>query len=1166
MKNPKPEFRLAAPGVSGREFFERPVLTEYLLFCLAILGASGFIVPSVCSAETRTWTGAVNSFWSEPGNWTPASAPQEGDSLVFPASATRYISQNDLPSPVQLTRIELAGGGYELTGTNVTLTSDFTDSHSSGDPNEVRFFLYFSGDATVNVTGPQSGQLLDIYGQIRAGTDGNRDIKISVSTGILTLRDALVTFAFGAGGNVFKRGNGVLKFSSGNPNVYYGGMYVLEGTVFLNGNKPVYADTGTGRLTVGSKGVSQATVYVGSSPWAGQVGVEVNDSHIQFDHPTGVHFLTLREGAVVDGNGSLTVYGSIESFSDVLTPAIKLPLNIFPSLTGFNIHGANYSGIDIQTPIGGPGGILKLGDAALVLQSGNSFTGNVSVDNGILDASGANALGLGTNVTVYNEGALTLRNVAVSGKTLDVATRDQITADLVGTRLTVIGAASWSGPVVLHTNLVVLGGDMDFNGPISGPGGLFFLNGASTLGGADANTFTGPTLARGSLLRFNKPSGVRAFSSPLTVGGPFNGPCEAQWLQDYQCVGADVTLFRNSFVNLNNRREDFGPVTFNGGAVSTGASGELGLYGLLTANPSPAEAIISGRLGLPPGVHEFLVNDGSALPDLRINAHVLGSGQLRKTGTGQLWLAASNSYSGVTYVNEGTLSALNPDALGASSAGTTVNEGATLDLNAISGTLPEPLALRGTGHGGAGALNIFGIATLRNPFPSIFAAIDLTTNTTISVGAGSLLTVDGFISGIGPLTKIGTGTLLFINANANTYSGDTIIADGTLELSKPNNTISVPGDLVVGSAPFGSSGLARWSQTGGMNANAIATINAGSRLDLNGFDQTLARLNLNDGGDAQTGAGRLNIAPGGVVQVGSLSPSGSHASSSIAGNLKLPANNFITFNVAPYAIFPPFATAPELDVPALVSVNGFESPSFEPAGFSKVSLGWMRLSANNTYKGEAFISGGTLQVEGSQPQSSARVGAGGRLQGSGTIGHVYFLGSAGVIAPGASPGILTTSNFNAGATGNGNGILQVELNGTTPGSGYDQVNARGTVTLTGTTLNGSLNFPSAINDRFTIINNDGSDSVIGTFNGLPQNSSLSIGGEQFTVSYTGGTGNDVVLMRIVTPPRPVLTIEKVSPLFVRLLWPTNDPAFRLESSTNLPATNWTAALPLPVIV
>ena len=140
-------------------------------------------------------------------------------------------------------------------------------------------------------------------------------------------------------------------------------------------------------------------------------------------------------------------------------------------------------------------------------------------------------------------------------------------------------------------------------------------------------------------------------------------------------------------------------------------------YGLLTVNAESAVATINGRLGLPPGVHEFRINDGGPLPDLRINAHILGGGHLRKTGAGQLWLAASNSYTGVTFVDAGTLSALNAYALGAATAGTTVNEGATLDLNAITTTMPESLALRGTGVNGNGALDVFGLATLRRPFP-----------------------------------------------------------------------------------------------------------------------------------------------------------------------------------------------------------------------------------------------------------------------------------------------------------------------------------------------------------------------------------------------------------------------------------------------------------------
>ena len=77
-----------------------------------------------------------------------------------------------------------------------------------------------------------------------------------------------------------------------------------------------------------------------------------------------------------------------------------------------------------------------------------------------------------------------------------------------------------------------------------------------------------------------------------------------------------------------------------------------------------------------------------------------------------------------------------------------------------------------------------------------------------------------------------------------------------------------------------------------------------------------------------------------------------------------------------------------------------------------------------------------------------------------------------------------------------------------------------TVNLTQLILSPSLNFASAANDQFTIINNDGSDAVIGTFAGLPQNKKLYIGQELFQISYTGGTGNDVVLNRLVTPPAP----------------------------------------------
>lgn len=59
----------------------------------------------------------------------------------------------------------------------------------------------------------------------------------------------------------------------------------------------------------------------------------------------------------------------------------------------------------------------------------------------------------------------------------------------------------------------------------------------------------------------------------------------------------------------------------------------------------------------------------------------------------------------------------------------------------------------------------------------------------------------------------------------------------------------------------------------------------------------------------------------------------------------------------------------------------------------------------------------------------------------------------------------------------------VELNGAAAGTGYDQVNVTGTVSLGGSTLNVSLAFTPGVGTSFVLINNDGTDAVAGTFAG-----------------------------------------------------------------------------------
>ena len=89
--------------------------------------------------------------------------------------------------------------------------------------------------------------------------------------------------------------------------------------------------------------------------------------------------------------------------------------------------------------------------------------------------------------------------------------------------------------------------------------------------------------------------------------------------------------------------------------------------------------------------------------------------------------------------------------------------------------------------------------------------------------------------------------------------------------------------------------------------------------------------------------------------------------------------------------------------------------------------------------------------------------------------------------------------------------LNVELYGTTAGSQYDQLVVTGTVDLGGATLNISRSFVPANGTEFILIDNDGTDPIVGTFAGLAEGALVTLDGRDFQLSYAGGVGgNDVV--------------------------------------------------------
>ncbi|MGH6736015.1 MAG: autotransporter-associated beta strand repeat-containing protein [Methyloceanibacter sp.] len=170
----------------------------------------------------------------------------------------------------------------------------------------------------------------------------------------------------------------------------------------------------------------------------------------------------------------------------------------------------------------------------------------------------------------------------------------------------------------------------------------------------------------------------------------------------------------------------------------------------------------------------------------------------------------------------------------------------------------------------------------------------------------------------------------------------------------------------------------------------------------------------------------------------------------------------------------------------------------------KVGTGTFTLTGANTYGGDTTVNAGVLQVDGSIASPVATVNDGGTLQGDGTVQEVV-VASGGILKPGAGIGTLSTDSV----TFQSGGIFSVEL-GTALS---DQLDVNGTVALGNATLMGSRigDFHPAVGDTITVIDNDGSDTVLGTFAGLAEGATLVANGRKFIISYQGGDGNDVTL-------------------------------------------------------
>ena len=601
----------------------------------------------------------------------------------------------------------------------------------------------------------------------------------------------------------------------------------------------------------------------------------------------------------------------------------------------------------------------------------------------------------------------------------------------------VVGSITDNGTLLFRPN----SSGESYSGVISGIGSLMVVGSGSsggypTLTLAGANTFTGLTQISGG--------GTLALGSSLA-------------LQDSTL---DTTNFPSSSLSI-------GTLT----AVTLG-----GLQG-----PSGTTLNLSGG-----AVTLTVGNNGT---NTTFSGSLSGGCSLIKSGSGTLTLAGTDTYTGTTTINAGTLQA------GSSGSGTTARpSGTTVSLaNTAGATLQIGAAqtIAGlTGGGGTGGNVVTGAYTL-------------------SVNAGSSCTYNGVISGIGGLTKGGRGTLTL--GGANTFTGVTQVTGGTLTLGVG----SALQDSTLDTTNFGSNSLNFGSLTsatfGGLQGTGNLTLPSSFVLTVgnNGTNTTFSG-SLSGGSLSKVGSGTLTLAGANTYTGGTTISAGTLAVGSTSQGMQaLPNGRAVTLANTSGA---------QLVLNANQTIGSL-SGGGTTGGNIVLGSYTLTVSPSSTTFGGVIsggggltISGGALTLAGANTYSgSTTVVAGSTLQvGSGGI--TGTLGSGGVTVNGSlvfdrSDNVTVANNIS------GTGSLAQQGSGTLTLTGNNNAYTGITQVTAGTlSLNNSLALQDSTLDttNFTSTSLSFGNLASATFGGLqgagnltlPNSLALTVGNSSNNASTT----------------------------------------------------------------
>jgi fibronectin-binding autotransporter adhesin len=798
-------------------------------------------------------------------------------------------------------------------------------------------------------------------------------------------------------GSVLKTGAGVLTMSG--VNSYQGSTVIREGAIAIGSNSGLGGPNGAltldgGELQIGSSFDLSAAraITVTANNGAISTGAGVVSQIVQGITGPG----TLTSG----GSGRLILAGANTYAGGTTISAGTLQLgnggtagSIVGDVANNGVLAFNRSDqVTIAGTISGGGSVVHSGSGVTFLSGNNSYSGTTTISNGWLYVDGNQSLATGALTTASGtrlggNGTVGGDVIIADGATLAPGAQPQVPATL-----TIAGDLTLNPTSNLFYNMVqanVAGGQL--NDLINVGGGLV-LDGVVNV--ADQGQTLGPGVYRiinygGTLTDHGLTIGsfMTAPASPQepsVVTGPLTGfTVQTSIPGQVNLVNTgglalnywDVAPKNNNAINGGTGTWQASPGTANDNW--TGSDGQfnapwqdgayaifMGSSGTVTVDNTAGAVASRGMqfatdgysvIGAPitlldstTGNVTFIrVGDGTPAGlgmTATIDASLVGNALLVKDDQGTLVLNGVNTYTNGTAVSGGTLRISQDANLGATGSALAIVNGATLQTTASFATGRQIIV----GTGGSGA-----------------------SGGVIQTDAGTQLTANGAIVEIpmqppGSLTKTGAGTLV-LNA-ANTYTGGTVVAAGTLQVGSGNNTGSILGDVATAGGavlafdrndPYAFAGVVS-------GAGELRQIGTGTTILTN--DNTYT-------GGTTVSAGTLQLGNGGTT-------------GSIVGDV---ANNGVLA----------FNRSDQVTIAGTISGGGSVVHSGSGVTF---------LSGNNSYSGTTTISNGWLYVDGNQSLATGALttASGTRLGGNGTVGGDVIIADGATLAPGAQPQVPAT--------------------------------------------------------------------------------------------------------------------------------------------------------------